>query len=110
MNGVNITDNMLAYTGQGIVLGENCQFFNVSNNMFSEFKKQAILIERAESTNVVNNTFWNCETSLQAVAPAKSSLIVSNNQFFGKTIIDSNREDGILMNNNGERNDKILPF
>ena len=38
MNGVNITDNMLAYTGQGIVLGENCQFFNVLIICFQSLK------------------------------------------------------------------------
>lgn len=110
MNGVNITDNMLAYTGQGVVLGKNCQFFNISNNMFSEIKKQAVMINGAESSNVVNNTFWNCETSLHAIAPETSSLIVSNNQFFGKTVIESSREDGVLLSNNAIRNDKILPF
>ncbi len=110
MNGVNVTDNMLAYTGQGISLGKNCKFFNVSNNMFSEVKKEAVSIRGAESTNVVNNTFWNCAMSLHAIAPEKSTLIVSNNQFYGKTDIQSEREEGVIYQNNVVSNDKILPF
>lgn len=56
----NIANNMIAYSGYGLIAGSNAVHLNVSNNAFNDITHDAVVMHNCRGAVLTSNTFWMC--------------------------------------------------
>ena len=79
---INVSNNMIAYTGYGFIAGENTRQALITGNAFNDVEHDAIHLTNSRGSIVTTNTFWMvkgkdciCEYSLDE----KESPVVQSN-------------------------------
>ena len=80
---VNITGNMIAYSGYGVVSGKDTVHLNITGNAFNDITEDAVVIDNSRGSIVTSNTFWRCKRDVvQSYTDEreKEAPIIENNQ------------------------------
>lgn len=58
---INVSNNMIAYTGYGLIAGKNARQVLIANNAFNDVAKDGICLTDSRGSIVNANTFWMVE-------------------------------------------------
>lgn len=98
---LNISDNMIAYNGYGIKMGQNVSSAIISNNSFSDTNHSGILSAGSRSTTITNNTFQSTSESLTiSDGVAGGPFIIKDNQLVGTNTITKTTPSKFYMADN----------
>ncbi len=77
---INISNNMIAYSGYGIVAGSNTIHLNIFANAINDITHDGVVINNARGAIISTNTFWRCEKEVVSTYDRinEAPLIVNN--------------------------------
>lgn len=80
---LNLTVNMIAYAGYGVVSGKDTVHLNITGNAFNDITHDAIVIDNSRGSIVSSNTFWRCKRTVVGSyndERIEEAPIIQNNQ------------------------------
>ncbi len=60
MLSLHLSNNMIAYSGYGILAGKNCTNLNISNNAINDMAHVGVEADNCVGAVIQGNTFWQC--------------------------------------------------
>lgn len=80
---ITISNNMIAYSGYGVVSGKDTVHLNINGNAFNDITNDGVVIDNSRGSIVTGNTFWRCKRDVVNTYTdprTNEAPVIANNQ------------------------------